>query len=175
MTQTTGTGHEDAAALTSTRRPNAKTVTARRARPKLPGRQDWASWPHYQAAEAGFRGYWYPVMFANQVGERPVRVKLLGEDVFVVRDKGKVYGMANRCPHRGVPLSLGNQQFPGTELPRYHGWTYPGDGELCAVITDGPESPICGKVTVARLPRRRAAGHGLGLLPRGDEAPPSDR
>jgi phenylpropionate dioxygenase-like ring-hydroxylating dioxygenase large terminal subunit len=32
----------------------------------------------------------------------------------------------------------------------YHGWTYAlDDGQLVAVITDGPDSPICGKATVA--------------------------
>lgn len=118
------------------------------AKSQLPGRQDWSTWPHYQAAAAGFRGYWYPVMHASQVGERPVRVSLLGEDLFVIRDAGTVYAMANRCPHRGVPLSYGNKQFPGTISCVYHGWTFGlKDGELKAAITDGPQSPICGKVT----------------------------
>jgi len=38
---------------------------------KLPGRQDWSTCPHYQAAGAGFRGYWYPVGFSSQVGAKP--------------------------------------------------------------------------------------------------------
>ena len=125
-----------------------KTSAKRRHDGHLPGRQDWSSWPHYQAAAAGFRGYWYPVVYSSQVGERPVRVKLLGEDIFVIRDKGVVRGMANRCPHRGVPLSYGNKQFPGTISCVYHGWTFDLEtGDLKAAITDGPESPICGKVT----------------------------
>ncbi|KQU07099.1 (2Fe-2S)-binding protein [Rhodococcus sp. Leaf7] len=114
----------------------------------LPGRQDWSSWPLYQAAGAGFRGYWYPVAFSSKVGERPLRVTLLGEDLFVIRDRGVVRGMANRCPHRGVPLSYGNKQFPGTISCVYHGWTFDLEsGDLKAAITDGPKSPICGKVT----------------------------
>ncbi|MBY6537931.1 Rieske 2Fe-2S domain-containing protein [Rhodococcus sp. BP-349] len=114
----------------------------------LPGRQDWSSWPLYQAAGAGFRGYWYPVAFSSKVGERPLRVMLLGEDLFVIRDGGVVRGMANRCPHRGVPLSYGNKQFPGTISCVYHGWTFDLEsGDLKAAITDGPKSPICGKVT----------------------------
>jgi phenylpropionate dioxygenase-like ring-hydroxylating dioxygenase large terminal subunit len=129
-------------------------ATAPRRRPakkhragNLPGRQDWSTWPHYQAAKAGFRGYWYPVNFSSHVGERPVRVKLLGEDIVIVRDNGKVYALANRCPHRGVPLSYGNKQFPGTISCVYHGWTFELEsGDLKAVITDGPGSPLCGKV-----------------------------
>ena len=113
----------------------------------LPGRQDWSTWPHYNAARAGFRGYWYPVVLSSHVGDRPVRVTLLGEDIVVVRDKGTVYALANRCPHRGVPLSYGNKQFPGTLSCVYHGWTFDLEtGDLKAVITDGPDSPLCGKV-----------------------------
>ena len=70
----------------------------------------------------------------------------------------------DRCPHRGVPLSLGKEEFPGTLTCAYHGWTYRlSDGELVAVITDGPDSPICGKVRVPPLPGRRASRPGLGL------------
>lgn len=54
----------------------AKPVRGHRAG-MLPGRQDWSSWPHYQAAEAGFRGYWYPVCFSSQVGDKPRAVTLL--------------------------------------------------------------------------------------------------
>lgn len=115
---------------------------------RLPGRQDWRTWPHYQAAASGFRGHWYPVCFSNQVTNRPLQIALLGEKFAVIRDSGKVYALADRCPHRGVPLSSGNQQFKGTLSCVYHGWTFDLEsGELVAAITDGPQSPICGKVT----------------------------
>jgi phenylpropionate dioxygenase-like ring-hydroxylating dioxygenase large terminal subunit len=131
-----------------TRAPRAPKRARRHRAGHLPGRQDWSSWPHYQAAEAGFRGYWYPVTFSSHVGEKPVAVRLLGERLLVIRDGGKVYGMKERCPHRGVPLSYGSKQFPGSLSCVYHGWTFDLEtGELVAAITDGPESPICGKVT----------------------------
>ena len=113
----------------------------------LPGRQDWRSWPNYQAARSGFRGYWYPVCFANQVTSKPKQVTLLGEKIVIIRDQGQVFALNDRCPHRGVPLSYGNQQFKGTLSCVYHGWTFDLEsGELVAAITDGPKSPICGKV-----------------------------
>jgi len=113
----------------------------------LPGRQDWSTWPHYQAAKAGFRGYWYPVCFSSEVGEKPHEITLLNEKLIVIRDNGKVYGMKARCPHRGVPLSYGSKQFPCTVSCVYHGWTFDLEtGDLVAAITDGPESPIRGKV-----------------------------
>ncbi|MDF1604490.1 Rieske 2Fe-2S domain-containing protein [Nocardioides sp. YIM 152315] len=170
MTQTVG----DKPGAARAERPTRK-VAAKKTPPQLPGRQDWRTWPHYQAASAGFRGYWYPVLFADQVGERPVRVKLLGEDIFVIRDGDRVRGMANRCPHRGVPLSYGNKQFPGTISCVYHGWTFDLEsGELKAAITDGPESPICGKVTQPVYPVEERLGMVWIFVGDGEKPHPID-
>jgi phenylpropionate dioxygenase-like ring-hydroxylating dioxygenase large terminal subunit len=124
-----------------------------------PGRRDWSTWPHYEAAVSGFRNYWYPVMWSRSLGRKPVAVTLLGEQVVLFRDRGKVYALQDRCPHRGVSLSLGRQEFPGTLSCCYHGWTFALDsGLLVAAITDGPESPICGKVRVRTYPVEERIG-----------------
>jgi phenylpropionate dioxygenase-like ring-hydroxylating dioxygenase large terminal subunit len=117
--------------------------------PRHPGLQDWSSWPLYEAASSGFRGYWYPVTWGSHVGQKPLSFTICGEPICLIRDRGTVYALHDRCPHRGVPLSLGRKNFPGTISCVYHGFTYRlTDGVLCAVLTDGPESPICGKITV---------------------------
>ncbi len=132
--------------------------------------QDWANWPRYEAAELGFRNYWYPVLWSGQVTEKPRPVTVLGERVVLVRDAGTVYALQDRCPHRGVPLSYGRREFPGTLSCPYHGWTYGlADGRLCAVITDGPESPINGRVKVATYPVRERLG--LVFIWIGDDEP----
>ena len=43
------------------------------------GRQDWSTWPRYEAAELGFKEYWYPVTWSRKVREKkhPIRVKAL--------------------------------------------------------------------------------------------------
>ncbi|HEY8692744.1 MAG TPA: Rieske 2Fe-2S domain-containing protein, partial [Chloroflexota bacterium] len=88
------------------------------------GRRSWDTWPAYDAAELGLREYWYPVVWSARLGRKPVAVKVLGEDVMLLRDSdGKARALANRCPHRGVPLALGRQEFPGTWSCWYHGWT----------------------------------------------------
>ena len=118
--------------------------------PRHPGLQDWSSWPHYDAASAGFRGYWYPVAWSSRIVAKPRAYTICGERIVLIRDAGTAYALHDRCPHRGVPLSLGRQQFPGTISCAYHGFTYELDsGKLCAVITDGPDSPIRGKLTVS--------------------------
>src|SRR5436190_4279563 len=101
-------------------------------------------WPRYDAAVLGFRNYWYPVMWSAELRDRPLSLTLLGERILFLRDQGKAYALQDRCPHRSVPLRLGSQEFPGTWSCGYHGWTYDlASGTLVAVITDGPDSPIC--------------------------------
>lgn len=144
---------ERAAALMARRKrgDQAKTST---------GRADWSSWPAYEAGELGLRNYWYPVYWASEVNNSPVGVTVCGENVMLQRDKlGKVRALHDRCPHRGVPLSMGIEEFPGTVTCPYHAWTFDlTSGELVAVITDGPDSPICGKSKVDTYPTEEKLG-----------------
>jgi phenylpropionate dioxygenase-like ring-hydroxylating dioxygenase large terminal subunit len=146
------------------------------------GRRDWGTWPRYEAAVLGFRNYWYPVLWSREVTNRPVPVTLLGENIMLIRDRGKVHALHDRCLHRGVPLSLGagwlgqrawsRQEFPGTISCGYHGWTYDlSSGVLCAALTDGPDSPICGKVRVRTYPVEERLG--LIWIYVGDIDPPA--
>ncbi|MFF4625140.1 Rieske 2Fe-2S domain-containing protein [Nonomuraea jabiensis] len=151
----------------------AKRRPSRRGR--LPGRQDWSSWPHYQAAASGFRGYWYPVAFSSHITGKPKAITLLGERIVVIRDGGKAYALKDRCPHRGVPLSYGNQQFPGTISCPYHGWTFDLEsGDLVAAITDGPASPICRKVTQPTYEVEERLGMVWIFIGDGEDASPID-
>ena len=129
---------------------------------KATGRADWSSWPAYDAAASGLRNYWYPVYWSAEVGRKPVGVTVCGEKIMLQRDQhGVAHALHDRCPHRGVPLSMGVEEFPGTVTCPYHAWTYDlSTGELVAVITDGPDSPMCGKVAVETYP----VGEAVGLV-----------
>jgi nitrite reductase/ring-hydroxylating ferredoxin subunit len=108
-----------------------------------------SQWSRYVDAVLGFRDYWYPVLLSRQLGRKPRSITLCGEEIVLVRDQGRVYGLRDRCPHRGVPLSAGRCEFAGTLTCAYHGWTYDlASGDLAAALTDGPESPIIGKASV---------------------------
>jgi phenylpropionate dioxygenase-like ring-hydroxylating dioxygenase large terminal subunit len=143
------------------------------------GRQDWATWPRYEAATTGFREYWYPVIWSRKVRERkhPIQVKVLGQKIMLRRESGRVFALHDRCPHRGVPLShpMATQEFDGTWSCCYHGWTFDLDsGKLVAAITDGPESPICGKVFVRTYPVHEHLGLIWLWMGDGDPVPFED-
>src|SRR5882757_3222073 len=85
------------------------------------GRLDWSTWPQYEAAVHGLPGrYWYPIMWSVQLRDKPVAVTIVNRKVMLVRDRGRAYALHDRCPHRGVPLSLGDKQFDGTISCPYH-------------------------------------------------------
>lgn len=122
----------------------------------------WDAWPEYEEAVAGLLDYWYPVAWAAEVGKKPVPIRVCAVDIMLMREEdGTVRALRNRCPHRGVKLSEGIQEFPNTISCPYHGWTYRlSDGELVAVITDGPDSRMCGAVAVQSF----ATDERLGLV-----------
>ncbi|MGI9051480.1 MAG: Rieske 2Fe-2S domain-containing protein [Ilumatobacteraceae bacterium] len=138
---------------------------------------DWTSWPAYDAAADGLRDFWYPVAWAAEVGRDPRAVRICATNIVLMRDQhGRVHALNDRCPHRGVPLSLGREEFPGTLSCPYHGWTYDlATGGLVAVITDGPDSPMCGKVAVRTYPTDEALGLVWVFIGDGEPHPLTDQ
>ena len=60
---------------------------------------------------------------------------------------GQVQAWEDRCPHRGVALSLGRIQ--GERLAcAYHGWEYAAGSERCVAIPAMPDQPVPGRVCV---------------------------
>ena len=121
--------------------------------------RDLHVWPRYEAAAQGLPNYWYPLTWSRAVGRKPVTLQLLGQPLMLLREQGRVYAFHDQCPHRGTPLSVGRQDFPGTWSCRYHGWCFDlASGVLKAALTDGPDSPICGKVRAQTYPVEERAG-----------------
>ena len=95
----------------------------------------------------GLRNYWYPAISAHKVPKtRPVRVSMLGEDLVFFRNKaGEPMALQDVCPHRGARFSQGHIHWPGTIACPYHGWVYDENGKNIMVLSEGPESKVCGK------------------------------
>jgi nitrite reductase/ring-hydroxylating ferredoxin subunit len=82
---------------------------------------------------------WFPVARSEEVISRHVlQTQLLGQEIAVWRDDaGAVNAWENRCPHRGVRLSIGLNT--GTELRcQYHGWRYATGSGQCTFIPAHP-------------------------------------
>ncbi|HEX5607691.1 MAG TPA: Rieske 2Fe-2S domain-containing protein, partial [Candidatus Binatia bacterium] len=55
------------------------------------------------AAGEMLRRYWHPIGFAAELRDKPLRRRILGEDVVLFRDEGGRFGvLALRCMHRGT-------------------------------------------------------------------------
>jgi phenylpropionate dioxygenase-like ring-hydroxylating dioxygenase large terminal subunit len=76
---------------------------------------------------------WQPVALVEDLEQGPQRAVLLGRTLAVfLTDGGAPAVIADRCPHRGASLSMGEVRGEGLRCP-YHGWEWRGDG-ACARI-----------------------------------------
>ncbi|MGD8350935.1 MAG: aromatic ring-hydroxylating dioxygenase subunit alpha [Gammaproteobacteria bacterium] len=79
------------------------------------------------------RRYWQPVALTREVGEMPIRVRLLGEDLVLFRDRSERYGLVHRhCPHRRASMEFGVCERAGIRCC-YHGWLFDIDGSILEV------------------------------------------
>ncbi len=53
------------------------------------------------------RQFWYPVLWSEEVADKPVAVKLLDQPLVVWRADREVSAFYDLCIHRGAALSLG--------------------------------------------------------------------
>ncbi len=124
-----------------------------------------------QVPALGYRNYWYPAIPSKKIARRPVQMKILGDDVVIFRDavQGELYAFHDRCPHRGASLSQGRFYYPGTLTCSYHGWTFDTSGKLVAVLSEGPDCPLVGKVQLRTYPVEEF--RGLVWIWMGDQEP----
>jgi phenylpropionate dioxygenase-like ring-hydroxylating dioxygenase large terminal subunit len=85
------------------------------------------------------QGRWYPVARSEElVARHIVHAQLLGQELALWRDDdGRANAWENRCPHRGVRLSIGTND--GTELRcRYHAWRFASGTGQCTFLPAHP-------------------------------------
>ena len=98
-------------------------------------------------------GRWFPVCRGEEAAPRHiVHTALLGQELAVWRaDDGTVNAWENRCPHRGVRLSVGTNL--GDRLKcRYHGWTYASGSGQCVERPAHPGEKPPSLVRACRFP-----------------------
>ena len=88
-----------------------------------------------------FRRFWLPAALAEELPGPdciPVRVRLLGEDLIMIRDSDGRPGLFDAyCPHRGAPMFFGRNEESGLRCV-YHGWKFDVDGN-CTDLPNAPE------------------------------------
>lgn len=120
----------------------------------------------------GLRDFWYPAIKASKVGKRPVKLRLMGEELCFFRGaSGQVAALWDVCPHRGGSLSSGDCHYKGTVACPYHGWVFDGEGNCMAVLSEGPRSGIPGKVQARHYPTRELKGMVFVWLGEDEPAP----
>ncbi|MEE8519511.1 MAG: Rieske 2Fe-2S domain-containing protein, partial [Dehalococcoidia bacterium] len=111
----------------------------------------------YDEAVLGFKNYWYPIMSSKSVGRKPVSATIMKEPIVLMRTiDGRVKALSDECAHRGTLLSVGaGCMLKGSDTITcpYHGWTYSLDDGMCvAVLPEGPESGVPGKIKLRSYP-----------------------
>lgn len=106
---------------------------------------------------AGFANVWTPVAVADHLREgRPLAVTIAGTKVVVFRDAaGRAAALIDRCPHRGVALSLGTVKEGCLECP-FHGWRFEASGEARHVPWN-PDAKL-GNLHATAVPVRELGG-----------------
>ncbi len=79
----------------------------------------------------GFANVWTPVALTSELTTgAPLGVKVAGTPLVLFRDKeGTAAALLDRCPHRGVALSLGHMKDGCIECP-FHGWQLERSGQV---------------------------------------------
>jgi len=74
------------------------------------------------------RRYWHPVALSARVQDVPRKVRILGEDLILFRDRNGRPGLLYpRCMHRGANLFYGRVEQDGLRCC-YHGWKFDTEG-----------------------------------------------
>ena len=74
------------------------------------------------------RRYWHPISLSESVQAVPRKVRILGEDLVLFRDRqGRAGLLYPRCMHRGSSLYYGRVEQQGLRCC-YHGWLFDTEG-----------------------------------------------
>ena len=88
------------------------------------------------------RRFWQPVAHSHDLGDMPLAIRIMGEDLVVFRDgRGEIGLLQRHCSHRGTSLEYGKIEPRGLRCC-YHGWLYDTDG----TILETPAEPAHSKL-----------------------------
>lgn len=112
--------------------------------------------PDFPESETPLYDAWHVACLATALGTQPMQRVILGVPIVLFRTPDGPRAFVDRCPHRGVPLSLGQCDRAGQLECPYHGWRFATSGQLLEipgrVVRDDRERGL------VRLPLREESG-----------------
>ena len=140
----------------------------------------WSEAPDLFLAEVGpgtpcgeyQRRFWMPVAMTNQFDDKPYRIRTLGEDLVLFREKGGQLGLVHlHCAHRNMSLEYGIIEEGGIRCS-YHGWKYNVDGTVLETPCEPKASKIKEKVCLGAYPVVEYKGLAFTFMGPPDKMPP---
>jgi phenylpropionate dioxygenase-like ring-hydroxylating dioxygenase large terminal subunit len=121
-----------------------------------------------------FINFWYPMALTDEVTDKPIRVRCIGQDFVVFRgEDGSANCLSNTCSHRGGSLGDGKVNGARVQCP-YHGWEFDGEGVCKKIPSLGPDAKIPPRARVDAYPVQEKFGMifaFLGDLPEAERPP----
>ena len=85
-----------------------------------------------------FRRFWYPTIALAALADGPKPFNLLGQKLVLWQDNaGLPVAFHDKCPHRGVALSVDSKIIDGALRCGYHGWRFGPSGQVVEI----PQQP----------------------------------
>jgi nitrite reductase/ring-hydroxylating ferredoxin subunit len=104
------------------------------------------------------RRFWQPVAFARDLGDVPRRIRIMGEDLVVFRDRSGRAGLLQlQCTHRGASLEFGILQERGIRCC-YHGWVFDVDGRILETPGEPADSSLRHRLCQGAYPTHEFSG-----------------
>jgi phenylpropionate dioxygenase-like ring-hydroxylating dioxygenase large terminal subunit len=117
------------------------------------------------------RRFWQPVAFARDLLDVPLRIRIMGEDLVVFRDKaGRVGLLQLHCAHRGTSLEYGLISERGIRCC-YHGWMYDVDGRILETPGEPVSSTLKDRLCQGAYPTHEFGGLVFAYLGPPDQKP----
>lgn len=141
----------------------------------------WAAEPDPELTEVGpgtpcgeyLRRYWMPVAMTDQIGDLPYRIRVLGEDLVLFREKkeGRLGLVHLHCCHRNMSLEFGIVEEGGIRCS-YHGWKYALDGTILETPCEPEASGAKNKACLGAYPVIEYKGLAFAYMGPSAEIPP---
>jgi nitrite reductase/ring-hydroxylating ferredoxin subunit len=118
------------------------------------------------------RRFWHPIMMASRIKDKPLPMRILGEDLVLFRDLSGDIGLVHRqCSHRGMSLEFGIIAEHGIRCA-YHGWRYAPDGRILETPGEPPRSVLKDRICHGAYPVVEMRGLIFGYFGPPDKKPP---